>query len=200
MRLFYLPFLFISFAALAQPDNTPASPDLATATFAGGCFWCMEPPFDRIQGVKETISGYSGGETANPTYQQVSSGTTGHYESLRVIYDPAEVSYDQLLEVFWHNIDPTNGNGQFCDTGSQYRSAIFYHNDHQKFLAEQSKNALISSQQLNSIILTPILPVTEFYPAEEKHQNYYQKHPWIYKFYRFTCGRDSRLEELWGDQ
>ncbi len=167
------------------------------ATFAGGCFWCMEPAFDKIPGVISTTSGYTGGTLKNPTYEQVSSGETNHAEAIQIIYDPKQVTYQQLLTVFWHNIDPTTPNRQFCDVGKQYRSAIFYHNQQQKELAESSKQQLINSKKLSQIV-TEIVPAGPFYQAEAYHQNYYQKNPIRYKYYRYSCGRDKRLEELWG--
>lgn len=167
------------------------------ATFAGGCFWCMEPPFDAEPGVLETIVGYTGGQTENPTYQQVSAGGSGHAESIRIIYDPVIVSYERLLGIFWQNIDPVDAGGQFCDKGSQYRSAIFYHNDEQKKLAEVSRRQIEESGSLPGSIVTEILPASIFYPAEEYHQDYYQKNPVRYKFYRWNCRRDKRLAELW---
>ncbi|HEV8337916.1 MAG TPA: peptide-methionine (S)-S-oxide reductase MsrA [Candidatus Polarisedimenticolia bacterium] len=169
-----------------------------TATFAGGCFWCMEPPFDKIDGVISTTSGYTGGRTVNPTYEQVSSGTTGHAEALQVLFDPAKVGYRKLLEVFWHNVDPLAKGRQFCDVGEQYRSEIFYHNDEQKRLAEESKKELESSGRFKQPLVTEIVQATAFYPAEDYHQDYYMKNPVRYKFYRFSCGRDQRLKELWG--
>jgi len=169
-----------------------------TATFAGGCFWCMEPPFDKIDGVISTTSGYTGGRTVSPTYEQVSSGATGHAEALQVLFDPAKVGYRKLLEVFWHNIDPLVKDRQFCDVGEQYRSAIFYHNEEQKKLAEESKKELEGSGRFKQPIATEIVQATAFYPAEDYHQDYYVKNPVRYKFYRFSCGRDQRLKELWG--
>ncbi|MGQ9425637.1 peptide-methionine (S)-S-oxide reductase MsrA [Gilvimarinus sp. F26214L] len=168
-----------------------------TATFAGGCFWCMEPPFDKLDGVLATVSGYAGGEVANPTYEQVSSGNTGHQEVVQVTYDDELVSYQQLLEVFWINVDPVDNGGQFCDRGSQYLSGIFVHNDEQEKLAKQSKVRV--DERLNSEVVTFIQPLDIFYPAEEYHQNYYEKNPLRYRFYRARCGRDARLKELWGD-
>ena len=172
--------------------------NLKVATFAGGCFWCMEPPFDKVDGVTATTSGYTGGHTVNPTYEQVSSGTTGHAESLQVTYDPARVSYEKLLEVYWHNIDPLARDRQFCDAGEQYRSAIFYHDEEQKRLAEASRQALEQSGRFKQPIVTQIVPAGPFYPAEDYHQDYYKKNPIRYKFYRYGCGRDQRLQELWG--
>ena len=171
----------------------------AKATFAGGCFWCMEHPFDQLAGVIATTAGYTGGDKVAPTYQEVSSGATGHAESVQVVYDPTQISYGELLEVFWRNIDPVDPNGQFCDKGSQYRSAVFYHDDAQKQLAEQSKLALDTSKRFSKSIVTEIVSASEFYPAEDYHQDYYLKHPVRYKVYRFGCGRDQRLAELWPD-
>jgi len=168
------------------------------ATFAGGCFWCMEPPYDKLDGVIATTSGYTDGHTVNPTYEDVCSGSTGHTEALQVTYDPERVSYDKLLDVFWHNIDPLARDRQFCDVGEQYRSGIFYHDDEQKRLAEASKQELEKSGRFKQPIATEIVPATTFYPAEEYHQDYYKKNPIRYKFYRFNCGREQRLKELWG--
>ena len=173
-----------------------ADDELAVATFAGGCFWCMEPPFDELPGVVSTTSGYTGGRHANPTYEQVSSGTTGHAESLQVRYDPKKVSYEALLEVFWRNIDPLTANRQFCDRGPQYRSAIFYHDEEQRRLAQSSKEAL--NGRFAEPIVTEIEPAGAFYPAEEYHQDYYKKNPVRYKLFRWNCGRDARLSQVWG--
>ena len=167
------------------------------AIFAGGCFWCMEPPYDKLEGVISTTSGYTGGHLDNPSYQAVSSGRSGHVEVVEVLYDPEQVSYQELLEVFWVNVDPTNAVGQFCDNGSQYLSAIFYLNNAQRKAAEESLNKLTASQVLKQAIVTTIRPVGVFYPAEEYHQNYYQKNPIRYRYYRHGCRRDNRLEELW---
>jgi peptide-methionine (S)-S-oxide reductase len=169
----------------------------ATAIFAGGCFWCMEPPFDKLEGVIATTSGYSGGHTENPTYKKVSSDTTGHYEVLQVTYNPEKVDYATLLNVFWHNIDPLDAKGQFCDKGKSYRTAIFYTSDEQKRLAEESKQELIDANLFNEKVVTVIEAAKTFYPAEDYHQDYYQKNPVRYKYYRFSCGRDKRLQELW---
>jgi peptide-methionine (S)-S-oxide reductase len=168
----------------------------AKATFAGGCFWCMEPPYDKLDGVLSTISGYAGGKKKNPTYEEVSAGTTGHTEVVQVTYDPKKITYEKLLEVFWRNVDPLTPNRQFCDVGSQYRTAIFYHDENQKRLAEESKKAL--SKRFKEPIVTEIVRATEFYSAEDYHQDYYIKNPLRYKLYRYNCGRDQRLEELWG--
>ncbi|SDJ88769.1 peptide-methionine (S)-S-oxide reductase MsrA [Microbulbifer yueqingensis] len=180
----------------ASPFAEEGTKSIRTAVFAGGCFWCMEPPYDRLDGVVETISGYSGGKVANPTYEQVSSGRTGHAEVVQVRYDASKVSYPQLLEVFWRNVDPFDAGGQFCDRGNQYRSAIFYANEREKKLAEESKRAL--EQKFGKDIATQIVPAATFYPAEDYHQNYYQRNPIRYKFYRYRCGRDQRLEKVWG--
>lgn len=192
---------FLALTVLSGSSARAAAPaaGLATATFAGGCFWCMEGPFDRVPGVVSTTSGYTGGSVKRPSYEQVSSGATGHAESVEVRYDPQKVTYAQLLEVFWHNVDPTDGSGQFCDRGNQYRSEIFYHDDEQRQLAEQSKKDLEASGRLKKKIVTPIVAASDFYPAEDYHQDYYLKNPVRYKFYRFNCGRDQRLKELWGE-
>jgi len=170
--------------------------ELAKATFAGGCFWCMEPPFDALDGVVSTTSGYTGGHTANPTYEQVSAGKTGHAEAVEIVYDPRKVTYARLLEVFWRNIDPLTANAQFCDTGSQYRSAIFVHDATQRKLAEASKDA--AAQRLQKPIVTEITAASQFWPAEEYHQDYYKKNPIRYKFYSTSCGRERRLDAIWG--
>lgn len=167
------------------------------ATFAGGCFWCMQHDFDEVPGVVSTSAGYTGGSKANPTYKEVSSGATGHVEAVEVTYDPDKVTYEQLLEVYFHNIDPTRNDGQFCDKGEQYRPVIFYHNKMQQELAESYKQELIVSKKVQPV-LVDIVPVQTFYPAEEYHQKYYLKNPMRYKFYRYNCGRDKRLEKVWG--
>ncbi len=164
--------------------------------FAGGCFWCMEKPYDKIEGVISSISGYTGGHTENPTYQQTSSGTTGHYEAIRIEYDPEKVSYEKLLDVFWKNIDPFDGRGQFCDKGPQYRAAIFTKNDNEKELATKSKEALQKKLNGKETIVTEILPAKQFYAAEDYHQDYYIKNPIRYRYYRFGCGRDQRLKDI----
>lgn len=176
-----------------------ASPPVAVATFAGGCFWCMEPPFDKLPGVLATTSGYTGGHVVNPSYEQVSAGTTGHAEAVQVRYDPTRISYAQLLEVFWRNVDPLTANAQFCDQGSQYRSAIFYQGAEQQRLAEASKQQLSASGRFKQPIVTEIVPAGSFYPAEAYHQDYYQRNPLRYKYYRYSCGRDRRLEQVWGE-
>lgn len=182
---------------------SPDQPDLQNgkyqvATFAGGCFWCMQPPFDKTKGVVETVVGYTGGTKVDPTYEEVSAGGTGHAESVEVVFDPSVVTYQQLLDVFWHNIDPLAKDQQFCDEGHQYRTAIFYHDDEQKTLAEESKKALEDSGKLKGAIETEIVPAGPFYAAEDYHQAYYKKNPLRYKFYRWNCGRDQRLKMLWG--
>jgi peptide-methionine (S)-S-oxide reductase len=184
-------------AAAAQVTIPPGH---AVATFAGGCFWCMEPPYDKLPGVKATISGYMGGRKAEPTYQEVSAGTTGHAEVVQVVYDPAKVSYEKLLEVFWVNIDPTVKDRQFCDSGSQYRTAIYYHSDAQRKAAEASRAAVEKSKPFKEPIVTPIEMAGAFYPAEDYHQDFYQKNPVRYQLYRSGCGRDARLKQLWGDR
>ena len=178
----------------AQSAETRAQ--TATATFAGGCFWCMEPPFDAVDGVISTTSGYTGGKTPSPTYEQVSDGRTGHAEALQVVYDPSRVSYAKLLEVFWRNVDAVDGAGQFCDRGTQYRPAIFYHSDEQKRQADTSKERIAT--QLGKAVAVQIVSAGEFYKAEDYHQDYYKKNPVRYKFYKWNCGRDQRLEQLWG--
>ena len=191
-------FLFTAYAQKGAEKKTNSDQSLATATFAGGCFWCMEPPYDKLDGVISTTSGYTGGRKKNPTYEEVSGGTTGHAEAVQVTYDPTKVSYQKLLEVFWKNIDPFTPNAQFCDHGSQYRSAIFYHDEEQKRAAEASKQKLEKSGRFTQPIVTEIVPAGEFYPAEDYHQDYYQNNPVRYKYYRYRCGRDEALEKIWG--
>lgn len=195
--LFLLPLL----AAAAAPSDG-AQPgggrNLARATFAGGCFWCMEPPFDKLEGVVSVTSGYTGGQRKNPTYEEVSSGSTGHAEAVQVAYDPAKVSYRTLLGVFWRNVDPTVRDRQFCDVGTQYRTAIFWHDEEQRREAEASRAELERTKPFREKIVTEIVPAAEFYPAEEYHQKYYRKNPLRYQYYRAACGRDARLKELWG--
>jgi len=196
VALFMAYVLIAPLAVHAQDgDQTPT---VAKATFAGGCFWCMEPPFDKLEGVISTISGYSGGNVPNPTYKQVSSGGTGHAEVIQIEYDPGKISYQELLEVFWRNVDPVDGGGQFCDRGDQYRTAIFYHDEEQRRLAEQSGETSDRSGKLPGAVVTEIVPFTAFYAAEEYHQDYYLKNPVRYKYYRTACGRDRRLNQLWG--
>ncbi|HEY6553358.1 MAG TPA: peptide-methionine (S)-S-oxide reductase MsrA [Vicinamibacteria bacterium] len=183
-------------AAAARGSSAPAP--LAKAVFAGGCFWCAETAFEGLPGVKSVVSGFAGGSELNPTYEQVSSGRTGHAESVEITFDPAVITYAKLLDVFWHNIDPTQARGQFCDHGEQYRSAIFYANDGQRRAALESRRGLEASKVLKAPIVTQIAPFTRFWPAEEYHQDYYKKNPVHYQAYRLGCGRDRRLRELWG--
>ena len=186
----------LAFAATAQDKPAPAG--LEKATFAGGCFWCMEPPFDALPGVVSTTSGYMGGQKKNPTYEEVSAGITGHAEVLQVVYDPKQVGFEKLMEVYWRNVDPTVKDRQFCDTGTQYRTAVFYHTPEQKRIAEASKAKLEASKPFKAAIVTPVQAAGDFWPAEEYHQDYYKKNPVRYKFYSTSCGRAARLEELWG--
>lgn len=188
----YIPLILIT---LAFTGNALATTE--KAIFGGGCFWCMEPPYDKLEGVISTISGYTGGHLENPSYQDLSSGRSGHVEVVEVSYDPEKVSYQQLLEVFWVNVDPLNSRGQFCDNGSQYLSAIFYLNENQRRTAENSLKILMESNVIKGKIATTIRPAEKFYPAEEYHQNYYKKNPIRYHYYRHGCGRDKRLEALW---
>jgi peptide-methionine (S)-S-oxide reductase len=181
---------------MVHAAQSPSSTPTAKATFAGGCFWCMEPPYDELEGVSSTISGYIGGTKKDPTYEQVSAGTTGHTEAVQITYDPQKVSYEKLLEVFWRNIDPLTANAQFCDSGSQYRSGIFYHDEAQKKLAEASKKRI--QTRFKQPVVTEITAASQFYPAEDYHQDYYKKNSIRYKIYRYGCGRDQRLQELWG--
>lgn len=185
-------------ALAAKTAPTAVAPDTARAIFAGGCFWCMEPPFDHLPGVISTTSGYTGGSKANPSYEEVSAGGSGHTEAVEIVFDPQRVSYQKLLEVFWRNIDPTDAGGQFVDRGSQYRSGIFYRDEMQRQQAEDSKAALIKSGRFARPIVTEIVPATTFYPAEEYHQDYYRKNPLRYKYYRFNSGRDQFLDQVWG--
>jgi peptide methionine sulfoxide reductase msrA/msrB len=183
-----------------EAESKKETARIEKATFAGGCFWCMEPPFEKIDGVKEVISGYTGGRKENPTYEEVSSGGTGHVEAVEVIYEPQKVSYQKLLDVFWRQIDPTDAGGQFVDRGAQYRTAIFYHSEEQKRLAEESKKALEKSGRFTKPVVTEILPASKFYRAEDYHQDYYRENPIRYKFYRFNSGRDQFLKNVWGKE
>jgi len=194
-------FTAIAFILLPfqQIQAAPATAATEKATLAGGCFWCMEAPFDKLPGVVSVTPGYSGGQVKNPTYEQVSAGGTGHAESVQIVFDPSKTSYSRLLDIFWRNIDPTVSDRQFCDVGSQYRSAIFYHSEEQRRVALQSKAALEKNKPFKGAILTEITPAGEFYAAEEYHQHYYKKNPLRYKYYRNGCGRDQRLKELWGN-
>lgn len=182
----------------AQLSMTAAQAETQLAVFAGGCFWCMEKPFDEIEGVESTVSGYIGGHKKNPSYRQVSAGRTGHTEAVEIKYDPALVSYSRLLQIFWRNIDPFDAKGQFCDKGSQYRSGIFYHGQAQKQAAEASLAALMNGKLQGRDIATEITAASRFYPAEGYHQDYYQKNPVRYNYYRYSCGRDKRLRQIWG--
>jgi len=181
-------------SAATRPSTT------AIATFAGGCFWCTEADFDKVDGVISTTSGYIGGKTANPTYDSVSAGNSGHAEAVQVVFDPSKVTYSKLLEYYWRTIDPTTKDRQFCDSGSPYRTAIFTHDEQQRALAEASKKALSNNKPFREPIVTEIVNATQFYPAEDYHQDYYIKNPVRYKFYRGNCGRDARLRQLWGSQ
>ncbi|MBF0311089.1 MAG: peptide-methionine (S)-S-oxide reductase MsrA [Magnetococcales bacterium] len=191
MRIGLLLIAWIGLAGASEGGS------VEKATFAGGCFWCMEGPFDQLPGVVETISGYAGGESVNPTYEEVSAGGTGHAEVVQVVFDPEKIRYEALLEVFWRNIDPTTPNRQFCDVGTQYRSAIFYHDEAQKRLAEESLARLQGNKPFPQPVVTQIAPLKAFYPAEEYHQDYARKNPLRYRYYRLACGRDARLSELW---
>jgi peptide-methionine (S)-S-oxide reductase len=201
------PFVLVTLSAIlaafgGAASSTAASPSagatdtLEVATFAGGCFWCVEEAFDEVGGVEATVSGYTGGTVDDPTYPEVSAGGTGHYESVNVFFDPQVVTYSEILDAFWRNIDPTDGGGQFCDRGDQYLSAIFVRDDRQRALAEASKAEVES--RLGTPVATRILPATTFWPAEEYHQDFYRKNPVRYRFYKFNCGRKARLEEVWG--
>jgi len=199
-----LAFLFAAAPLLAQAPGSPPVPagagrQLSRATFAGGCFWCMEAPFEALDGVVSVTSGYTGGSKENPTYEEVSSGRTGHAEAVQVVYDPAKISYERLLNVYWRNVDPTDRTGQFCDRGSQYRPAIFVHDETQRKLAEASKAALGKTKPFAAPVVVDIVPASAFWPAEEYHQKYHSKNPIRYRYYRTGCGRDARLRELWGD-
>jgi peptide-methionine (S)-S-oxide reductase len=198
-RLRSFVLLFSVFLLLLAFGGQLAAQDEAKATFAGGCFWCMEPPYDELDGVISTVSGYSGGDVEDPTYQEVVRGNTGHLEVMQVTYDPSVITYEELLDVFWVNIDPVDGGGQFCDRGEQYTTAIFYHDEEQQRLAEESRQEIAESNDFGMRrIQTEIRALEEFYAAEEYHQDYYRKNPLRYKLYRRGCGRDQRLEELWG--
>jgi peptide-methionine (S)-S-oxide reductase len=197
LPLFTLAFMLAAAGALAQSAAQPGAPQQAVATFAGGCFWCVEADFDKVDGVISTTSGYISGKVVNPTYRQVSGGGTGHTEAVEIVYDPAKVTYEKLLEVFWRNHDPLAKNRQFCDTGDMYRPGIFYHGEEQRQAAEASKKT-VAARFAPRVIQTEITLATTFYKAEEYHQDYYKKNPVQYKFYRYNCGRDQRLEELWG--
>ena len=192
-------FLIIGLALLAgvsQAETEGAETTTASAIFAGGCFWCMEPPYDKIDGVISTTSGYIGGKQRNPTYERVSQGRTGHTEAVEIVYDPNKVTYQELLDIFWINIDPFARNRQFCDRGPMYRSGIFYLNEEQEALANASKEKVVA--QFEDEVHTEVTEATTFWPAEEYHQDYYLKNPVRYNYYRYSCGRDRRLKEIWG--
>jgi peptide-methionine (S)-S-oxide reductase len=183
---------------LPSASKAASEATLGKAYFAGGCFWCMEEAFEKIEGVLSATSGYMGGTVANPSYEEVSAGRTGHAESVEVVYDPAKVNYQKLLDAFWRNVDPITPNAQFCDHGSQYRSAIFFQTDEEKRASDTSKQAIEQSKRFTEPIVTQIVMASQFYPAEEYHQDFYKKNPVRYKFYKYSCGRAQRLEELWG--
>lgn len=189
----------IHYARQVNAEQAPASTgQYAKAVFAGGCFWCMEPPYDKIDGVISTISGYTGGHIKNPTYKQVSSTITGHVEAIEITYDPTKVDYNTLLDVFWRNVDPTRDDGQFCDRGAHYRPVIFFKDNIQKQIIDKSLQDIKANKPFPDPVKVDILAEKTFYPAEEHHQDYYLKNPVRYKFYRYSCGRDQRLEQLWG--
>jgi peptide-methionine (S)-S-oxide reductase len=192
--------IFLVGSWTVQSDSQAAGNGIPSkAYFAGGCFWCMEEAFEKVEGVLSATSGYMGGTVANPSYEAVSAGRTGHAESVEVVYDPAKVSYQRLLDAFWHNVDPVTPNAQFCDHGSQYRSAIFFQTEEEKRASDASKQAIEQSKRFNEPIVTQIVMASQFYPAEEYHQDYYKKNPFRYKVYKYNCGRAKRLEELWGN-
>ena len=184
--------------AAALPAGAQAPAKTAIATFAGGCFWCMEEVYDKVPGIVSTTSGYMGGKKQHPTYEEVSAGVTGHTEVVQVVYDPSKVSYEKLLDAFWRNIDPTVKDRQFCDSGSQYRTEIFVHGDEQRKAAEASKAAIEKTKPFKDPIVTPITAAGEFWPAEQYHQDYHQRNPVRYKYYKTGCGREARLKQLWG--
>jgi len=196
--LFTVAIALSSASAETEKTVKQTQGKLEKAVFAGGCFWCMEAPFDQLPGVVSVTPGYTGGIKKNPTYKEVSAGGTGHAEAVQIVYDPAKISYEKLLTVFWHNIDPTVKNRQFCDNGDQYRSAIFFNTEEQHSIAGKSRTALEKSKPFREPVVTEIVQAGEFYPAEDYHQHYYKKNPIRYKYYRNGCGRDQRLKELWG--
>jgi peptide-methionine (S)-S-oxide reductase len=198
IRYLYAAVLALTVIPLVTgPTGAARAQETATAVFAGGCFWCVESDFDAVPGVTETISGYTGGTVPNPTYEQVSHGNTGHYEAVEITYDPAKVTYAELLTAFWHSVDPTDAGGQFCDRGHSYKTAIWVKTEAERQAAEASKAA--AEKELGAKIVTPILDATPFFSAEGYHQNYYQTNPVRYRYYRWGCGRNQRIEELWGD-
>ncbi len=191
------PTMLILAAALLFLTHAAGAQQLHKAVFAGGCFWCVESDFDKIPGVVSTVSGYTGGKTTDPTYRQVTTGDTGHYEAVEITYDPGKVSYEALLTAFWHSVDPTDDGGQFCDRGDSYKTAVFVGNEKERALAEASKKA--AQERVENPIVTPILSAEPFYAAEDYHQDYYTKNPVRYRYYRFSCGRDRRVKEVWGE-
>lgn len=199
MKIVFHTFLFISLSLSNALAQNKQGTELRKAVFAGGCFWCMEPPYEAYynKGVIKVTSGYIGGKKANPTYEEVSAGNSGHREAIEVVYDPTKLTYDKLLEIFWINIDPLDASGQFCDKGEQYQSAVYFNNDAERIQIEKSKKAKSDLLKKKGIVATKVLPASPFYPAEEYHQDYYIKNPVRYKFYRFNCGRDDRLKEVW---
>ncbi len=204
ISIYLITFMALSLLSILQASGGQAGSEvsggkLEKATLAGGCFWCMQPPFDKLDGVISTTVGYCGGQEENPTYKQVSAGKTGHAEAIEIVYDPSRTTYSELLNVFWRNIDPTQEDGQFSDIGSQYRTAIFYHNEEQRRLAEVSKEKQEKSGRFTKKIVTEIVPATPFYEAEEYHQDYYKKNPLRYKLYRYGSGRDDYLAKKWGN-
>lgn len=205
MQKLYSPFLKVLVAITtilggAHALSSQAAAAEETAILAGGCFWCVESDFDHVPGVLETTSGYIGGKTPNPTYKIVSAGGSGYLEAVEIVFDPDKISYAKLLDIFWRSVDPTDDGGQFCDRGESYKTAIFVTSDAQKSTAEKSKAALNASGLLKNPVVTPIRTATKFYPSEDYHQNYAEINPIRYSFYRFNCGRDAKVEELWGDQ
>jgi len=198
LPLIFLLSLFITPIFAANQAASPIAGQEEIAIFAGGCFWCMEPAFDKLDGVISTTSGYTAGHIKNPTYKEVSAGGSGHTEAMQVIFDPEKISYAELLDVFWKNIDPVAVNRQFCDSGTQYRSGIYYRNKAQEMAAKQSLQQLEKSRPFEGVIATEIVAASTFYPAEDYHQDYYQKNPIRYKYYRYRCGRDQRLQDIWG--
>jgi peptide-methionine (S)-S-oxide reductase len=199
MRILGVAALGVSLSLAASARAAEPAEHLEKATFAGGCFWCMEDAFDSLPGVVAATSGYTGGHVPHPTYEQVSAGGTGHAESVEILFDPAKISYPKLLDVFWHNVDPTDAGGQFCDRGDQYRSEIFYHDEEQKREAEESKREIERTKTFPEPIVTRIVPASAFWPAEQYHQHYARKNPIRYRYYRSGCGRDRRLHQLWGN-
>lgn len=198
-RVLFMALMVIGAECVGLQDgNAMDTPKLAKAYFAGGCFWCMEEAFEKVEGVVEVVSGYMGGTVKNPSYEDVSSGRTNHAESVEVRYDSSKVTYTQLLETFWRNVDPLTADAQFCDHGNQYRAVIFYQGDAQQRAAQESKQAIEQSKRFTVPIVTEVTSASEFYPAEEYHQDFYKKNPIRYKYYKFTCGRAQRLETLWG--